>query len=79
MSNFEVDEPQQQKTMFGSISVSHEQKAEVAVGTGAPAESWKYVALCNVFQFLLRLTDGRIRIGPQQHKAMDLTRLVSTV
>ena len=33
--NLEVDGLQQQKTMLGSTSVSKEQKAEAAVGTGS--------------------------------------------
>ena len=36
MSDYEADGPKQQKTMPGSTSVSQEQKAETAVGTGSP-------------------------------------------
>ena len=42
-------------------------------------EDWKQVAWSDESRFLLRHSDGRVRIWRQQHESMDPSCLISTV
>ncbi len=42
-------------------------------------EDWKNVAWSDESRFLLRHSDGRVRIWPKEHESMDPSCLVSTV
>ena len=74
MWKLEADGLEQQKSTVGTA----------AVGTGSPkldsCEDWKSISLwSDESWFLLRHTDGRVRIWQQQHESMDPTCRVSTV
>ena len=71
---------QSQKNTSGSSSVRQEQKADAAVGTCH--QNWTAKDCKNAWSgesFLLRYTDGRVRISHQRHESMDQTCLLSTV
>ncbi len=73
---------QQQKTTPGAAPVSYEQETEAKYRTGSPKldnRRLENVAWSDESQFLLRHSDGRVRIWHKEHESMDPSCLVSTV
>ncbi len=80
--NPEADGLQQQKTTPGAAPVSWEQETEATIRTGSPKldnRRLEKVALSEESRFLLRHSDGRVRIWRNEHESMDPSCLVSMV
>ncbi len=52
---------------------------EATIHTGSSIEDWEDVAWSDESLFLLRHSDGRVRIWRKEHENMGLSCLVSTV
>ncbi len=80
MLNPEADGLQQQKTTPGAAPVSEEQETEATFTkltqiTNWTIEDWKNVAWSDESRFLLRHSDGRVRIWRKEHESMDPSAL----
>jgi len=73
MHNLEVDGLQQQKTPPGTTHIHYKTHQNWTV------EDWKNVVWSDESQFLLRLSDARVRIWRKQNENMDPSCLVTTV
>ncbi len=81
-SNPEADGLQQQKTTPMSLLSAKNRKRRLQfaqVHQNWTIEDWKNVAWSDESRFLLRHSDGRVKIWHKEHESMDPSCLVSTV
>ncbi len=81
-SNPEADELQQQKTTPVPLLSANNRKRRLQFTQAQQnwrLEDWKNVAWSDESRFLLRHSDGRVRIWHKAHESMDRSSLVSTV
>ncbi len=82
MSNPEADGLQKQKTTPVPLLSDKNRKLRLQFAQAHQnwtIEDWKTVAWSDESRFLLRHSDGRVRIWPKEHESMDPSCLVSTV
>jgi len=82
--NLEADGLQQQKTPPGSVSLISTSNGKKRLQFARAhqnwtVEDWKNVACSDESRFLLRLSDGRVRIWRKQNENLDPSYLVTTV